>query len=190
MFTMASSGDAGSSSSIITPTLSGRAAAPTSFTWPASGSLPAATAPTSDSASLPLGDLSSVSGFASVPPKVIKKIVGKEYIDIRELLPETWQVESENPSCCHSKRPRRSLITEFNVWAEGYATMAVILLTAYPAKAAHFFAYLRTITKASRTFEGSAWASYDMVYCRQAANRGSLDWGLVDTVLYSEAFTG
>ena len=50
--------------------------------------------------------------------------------------------------------------------------------------------YLRTITKASRTFESSAWASYNMAYHRQAANRGSLDWGVVDAALYSEAFAG
>ena len=60
-------------------------------------------------------------------------------------------------------------------------------------KAPHFLLYLRTITKASRTFESSAWASYDMAYRCQAANRGSLDWGIVgivDPALYNEAFAG
>ena len=59
-----------------------------------------------------------------------------------------------------------------------------------PDEVPHFFAYLRTITKASRTFESSAWASYDMAYWRQATNRGSLDWGIVDPALYNEAFAG
>lgn len=123
MFTMAS---ADASPSLITPTVSDGEVAPTSLPipWPALilGSLSVNAASTSGAASLPSVDLSSFAGFASVPPKVIKKIVGKEYVDIRELLPETWQVELENSPCCHSKRPRRSLITEFNVWAEGYAT--------------------------------------------------------------------
>ena len=110
-------------------------------------------------------------------------------MDIWELLPETWQLESENP-CCHSKRPRRSLVTDIGLWTECYATMAAILDAAYPSKAPHFFTYLRTITKASRNFEGSAWASYDMAFRRQAANRGSLDWGCVDPALYNEAFAG
>lgn len=68
--------------------------------------------------------------------------------------------------------------------------MADILSAAYLAKAGHFFAYLCTIHKASRTFESSAWASYDMVYERQAANWGSLDWGIVYAALYNEAFAG
>ena len=68
--------------------------------------------------------------------------------------------------------------------------MAAILATTYPDKVPNFFAYLRTITKASRTFECSAWASYDMAFHRQAANRGSIDWGIVDAALYNEAFAG
>ena len=68
--------------------------------------------------------------------------------------------------------------------------MAAILTSTFPMKAPHFFAYLRTIMKASRTFESSAWASYDMAYRRQAANRGSLDWGIVDPALYNETFAG
>lgn len=135
-------------------------------------------------------EIAGLPGFGSVPPKLIKRIVAREYVDIWELLPETWHVESAEGACCHSKRPRRSLITDINVWTECYATLAAILSTAYPDKAPQFFAYLRTITKASRTFESSAWATYDMAYRRQAANKGSLDWGIVDAALYSEAFAG
>ena len=136
------------------------------------------------------GELAGLPGFSSVPPKLIKKIIAKEYVDIYELLPETWQVETEG-LCCHTKRPRRSLIvTDISVWTECFATMAAILAVAVPAKAPQFFAYLHTITKASCTFESSAWASYDMAYRRQAANRGSLDWGVVDAALYNEAFAG
>ena len=82
------------------------------------------------------------------------------------------------------------LVTDINIWTECYATMAAILSSVYPEKASHFFAYLRTITKASRTFLSSAWASNDTAYRRQAANKGSLDWGVVDAALYNEAFAG
>ena len=79
-------------------------------------------------------------------------------------------------------------MTDINVWTECYATIAAIPTMVYPHKAPQFFAYLRMITKASRTFESAAWATYDMAYRRQAANRGSLDWAAVDPALYSEAF--
>ena len=91
-------------------------------------------------------------------------------------------------SCCHTKHPCCTLVTDINVWTECFATMAAILSSAFLAKAPQSFAYLRTITKASNTFQSSAWASYYMAYCCQAANRGSLDWGVVNAALYSEAF--
>ena len=69
-------------------------------------------------------------------------------------------------------------------------TLVTVLATRYPEKTPHFMAYLHTITRASRNFEGAAWASYDMAYRRQAANQRSLDWGVVDLALYNEAFTG
>ena len=130
--------------------------------------------------------------LSSVPPKLICRITSLEFVDMWELLPELWHVDSASQSgCCpHTKRPRRGMVTDILVWAECYATMAAILSAAYPNKAPHFFAYLRTITRASRNFEGTAWASYDVVFRRQAANRRSLEWGIVDTEAYNEAFTG
>ena len=144
--------------------------------------LPAATVP---------AVIAALPGFAAVPPKLVRKIIGKEYIDMWELLPETWRVEAaQQEGCCSTKRPRRGMLTDISIWTECYSTLAAILSAHYPDKAPHLFSYLRTITRASRNFDTSAWASYDMAYRRQAANQGSLDWGTVDTALYNEAFTG
>lgn len=133
--------------------------------------------------------LTQLPGFGSVSPKLAKKIMAQEFVDMWELLPETWRLEAEG-SCCQTRHPRHALVTDISIWTECYSTMAAILASVYPDKAPHFFAYLRTITKASLTFENAAWASYDVAYRRQAANRGSLDWGVVDAALYNEAFTG
>ena len=43
---------------------------------------------------MPAGGLFGLPGFGSVPPKLIRRILAKEYVDIWELLPEPWQVES------------------------------------------------------------------------------------------------
>ena len=113
-----------------------------------------------------------------------------QFVDMWELLPEAWHLDSGTEGCCHSCHPRRGLITQFSLWTECYATLVAVLSMHYPHKTPHFMAYLRTITRASRNFEGTAWASYDMAYRRQAANQRSLDWGIIDTALYNEAFTG
>ena len=129
--------------------------------------------------------------MAAVPPKLMSRIVAKEYIPMYEMLPESWRLEAEpGGSCCQSKRPRRGLVLDIHVWSECFAVMAAILSAAFPDKAPHMFAYMRTIVRASRTFESTAWASYDVAYRQQAANRGSLDWGVLDSGLYNDAFTG
>ena len=93
-------------------------------------------------------------------------------------------------ACCQSKRPRHALVLDINFWTECFAVMAAILASTYPDKAPHLFAYLRTIVRASRTFESTAWAAYDVAYRRQAANQRTLDWGVLDSGLYNDAFTG
>jgi hypothetical protein len=90
-------------------------------------------------------------------------------VDMWELLPEMWLIETES-TCCHFKCLRRALLTDVTVWTECYATLAAVLSAAYPDKAPQLFAYLWTITKASRTFDSAAWLSYDMAFRRQAAN--------------------
>ena len=108
-----------------------------------------------------------------------------------EPLPETRQQEAaQSSACCHSRCPKCGLITDIALWTECFTTLAAALSAHYPDKAPHFMAYLRTIVRASRNFEGPAWASYDAAYRRQAANNRSLDWAIPDPALYNEAFTG
>ena len=68
--------------------------------------------------------------------------------------------------------------------------MASVVISRFPGKVQHMFQYLRTIVRASRNFEGTAWVSYDAAFRRQAAINGSFDWGAIDPTLYNEAFTG
>ena len=58
----------------------------------------------------------SVPGWASVPPQMLKRIWSLGFIDMCELLPETWKVEPSSDSCCQSQRPRRGLVTDFVLW--------------------------------------------------------------------------
>ncbi len=133
---------------------------------------------------------SSIPVCAGVPPRILKKIWALEYVDMWELLPESWRVEPAAKGCCWSQRPRRGAITDFPLWTECYASLVAILAVRYPHKTPQLMAYLRTITHAARNFDGPTWATYNMAFRRQAANRKSLDWGVIDSAPYSETFTG
>ena len=134
---------------------------------------------------------SLVPGVPPLPQKIVKRILNLEFVEMHELLPDAWRAEeASKESCCRVSRPRRGPITDITLWAECFTAYAAVLSAAYPAKSTHLWAYMRSIVKASRNFEGASWASYDAAYRRQAANKRTLDWSVLDPALYSEAFTG
>lgn len=77
---------------------------------------------------------SEILGWAAVPPKLLKKILSLDYIDMWELLPESWRLEQQAEGCCRSQRPKWKLITDLTLWTECYTALVVILAFRYPRK--------------------------------------------------------
>ena len=128
-----------------------------------------------------------------IPPKLLKKILALEYIDMAELLSENYDYldEAESPCCSHSTRSsRRFPVTNIIVWLDCYASLVSVLCSAYPDKVGQFMMYQKTIILAHRRFAGEGWVMYDSSYRRQASNAKSLDWGQMDGHLWNEIFTG
>ena len=143
--------------------------------------------------SLPIGPSQESQYPLDLPPRLVKKILNLEYVDIAELLPEYWELDESESHCCGgqpSRSSRRGPITNILVWLDGYSSLVSVLCSAYPHKFHHFMAYQRTIIRAHRRFVGDRWVIYDASYRRAAAHRKSLDWGIKDQELYSETFTG
>ncbi len=51
---------------------------------------------------LPLGSdaVPEIPGWATAPPQLLKKISSLEYVDMRELFPESWHLEQQSEGCC------------------------------------------------------------------------------------------
>ena len=128
----------------------------------------------------------------AIPPKLKKKILDAEFVDMSELLPDGWrQQEDETGRCCRGKSSlKRGPVTDITLWAESYATLVGVLAEKYPTKVPGFMSHMKCVLKASRSYQGEAWVSYDMAYRRQAAYRKSLDWGIMDFSLFNETFAG
>ena len=140
----------------------------------------AALAPTM-ALSAPLTTPPRVGGLQSwaLPAKLVKRILDLEYVDMAELVPDSWRFQEEEASkCCHQpKRHRRGPITNILLWVECYTSMVEVLCSAHPGKVAEFLSYLQTIVRAQRTFVGDGWVTYDMCFRRKAAAAKSLEWG-------------
>lgn len=153
---------------------------------------------TSTTTSLPLPTMSPASGLIAtpqswpLPPKLVRRIISLEYVDMGELVPDGWQFQEEDQEkyCHQAKRPRRGPVTDILLWVECFSSMAAILATSYPPKISELMAYQKTIVRAHRSFSGEGWVTYDTCFRRKAAAMKSLDWGAVDFTLYNETFTG
>ena len=80
----------------------------------------------SSSTGLTLG--TPIPDLTSIPQKIIQRILKAEYVDMRELLPDAWDMEDQSGGCCHNKPPkRRGLITNISRWTECYASMVSVI---------------------------------------------------------------
>ena len=138
----------------------------------------------------PMSSSGQLGLLTRLPRKLCEKISALEFVEMNELLPETWSAVTAVDAGVIKLPSRRSPVTDIVVWTECYAMMSAVLVERYPIKAPHLFAYLRRIARAARSFRGPAWVAYDRMFRRQALARRSLDWGIEDPGLYSEAFVG
>ena len=123
---------------------------------------------------------------ASLPPKVVKRILELVYVDISELAVD--EDLGQYPGRPHALA--RLPVTDISTWVEQYSLMAAVLAVRFPAKAPELQAYLATIVRAERNYEDGRWVAYDRQFCREALARRDLNWSATNPRLYNEAFTG
>ena len=101
-------------------------------------SIPASGLSVSGSLSMPSAPGITYSHTDLVPPKLKKRILDLEYVDMAELVPDTWRLqEVDEGKCCHKTHhtPRRGPVKDILLWVECYATLVSVLTTQYADKA-------------------------------------------------------
>ncbi len=140
--------------------------------------------------------VAALPGIPAVPQKVAKKLLGGEYVDMAEMRPDAWRMEelmyagqSDTPSCPAGSRGanRKRPVTDIVTWMECFSVMAAIITAKASERAPHLFAYQRLIVRASQSFEGLAWVSYDAQFRRKASLTRSWEWGTPDSPLYNDS---
>ena len=129
-------------------------------------------------------------GLLPVPEKLVTKITNLEFVEMRELMPETWLREEEDSKLMAWPRRRPAPVTDILQWLSCYAVMVGVLSRVYPTMVPEFMAYQTTIIRCYRDFEGLAWAQYDRAFRRQVAQTKDLHWSRLNTTPYSLCFAG
>ena len=131
-------------------------------------------------------------GLLPVPDKLVQKILKLEFVEMRDLMPESWMREEEEATKPILTMPRRKLapVTDVLLWLQCYAALVGVLSKGYPTMVPEFMSYQAMIIKCSRDFQGPAWAQYDRAYRRQVAQTKDLRWSRLNPTLYSLCFAG
>ena len=121
-----------------------------------------------------------------------KKIIKLEFVEMRDLMPETWLLDEEESKKATLSLPRHwsAPVTDILQWLQCYAALVSVLSKAYPQMVPEFMLYQAMIIKCARDFHGLAWAQYDRAYRRQVAQTKDLRWSWLNPTLYSLCFAG
>ena len=130
-------------------------------------------------------------GLVPVPERIVAKILKLEFVEMQDLIPETWSEggPSEEFQKFFGKR-RRAPVTDILRWVQCFAAMVSVLSQHHSNLLPEFMAYLAIIVKCQHDYEGIGWLQYDRAFRRQAAVSKDLHWSRINTSLFSLCFTG
>ena len=137
-------------------------------------------------------------GLVPLPEKLVQRIINLEFVEMSELMPESWlaaeggdvDVSGQTKVVSLFPRRRRAPVTDIMVWVQCFAAMVGVLSTKHPDKVPEFMAYLSLIVKCSRDYEGYGWVLYDRAFRRQVAVTKDLHWSKLNPTLHSLCMVG
>ena len=120
---------------------------------------------------------------ASLPPKVVNKILAFEFVEMSELRGDIWPDDSTTDAATPARRTSKPPVVSIKSWLECYARMATVLVSRFPEKAPELWAYQSTVLVAAHNYEGANWVAYDRQFRRAMLAKKNLNWSVHDTRL-------
>lgn len=113
-------------------------------------------------------------GMPLVPARLARKIRRWEFVEMGELLPESWvgPKEQEAESVKERRARQGRKVTDIFTWVQCFGTYVAVLAPADLLAVPELMAYMGTIVRMSQDYEGLGWVRYDLVFRRQAALSG------------------
>lgn len=148
--------------------------------------LPPASAPTTPPFQL-------ASSFAPIPGKLTRRIQALEFVEMRELLPDSLvlaeRLETLPARLTPAKSPEQREVGSLLTWVSSFATYIAVVAQAHPDRVADMLAYMRLIIREARKYGGNGWLTYDMVF-RRNHEKKSVPWNYIDPSLHTAYIGG
>ncbi len=150
----------------------------------------------------PPNPLSTLPDMPIIPPKLLDVILTWQYTDLSELLPDQLRSTSSNLPASDSQlilipqrnwetqKKKKRQIDDITTWVQLFSTYMLVLSSKYPHLLPELIAYQLFIIKAAKKFRYPSWLYYDTEFRKWASATHYLSWSVVNTQLYSLAFTG
>ena len=137
------------------------------------------------------------SGLASLPKKLVDRIVSGQYVDFSELPPAKGRTRSlPNTEEGHIVVIRaedlagaRKMIPDLATWLQCFCLYSAVITEREPDRTKSLLAYATTIAKASLKYSWPSWVVYDQNFRQEAADSGNKDWSRIDPSIYTQCFT-
>ena len=127
-----------------------------------------------------------------VPPKLVKRIVKGEYVDMAELLNDNMEaerrralLESEISVVASQQRSGRREVPDILSWLHCFSLYTAIVCCNYPDKAKQLWAYQALMINEARRSGGRGWLLYDAAFRQQITSLQSTDFSKINQSLYS-----
>ena len=137
-------------------------------------------------------------GLVPLPAKLVARITKLEFVEMYELLPESWlatdgtdslETQAAKQVSIFPKR-RRTPVTDVLTWVQCFSALVGALSTKFADKVLEFMAYQALIVKCSRDYNGFGWVLYDRAFRRQVAVTKDLNWSKLNPTLHSLCLAG
>ena len=76
--------------------------------------------------------------ITGLPARFVKRILEFEFVEMADMLPDSWQEQSQTGTDTHPltcRLVRRASITDITLWQEGFTRLASVLTSIHPTKA-------------------------------------------------------
>ena len=137
-------------------------------------------------------------GTPSLPPKIVQRILSRDYFDLADLLPDQLQPAPSAPttslvilpeSSYATQRRKRRQIPDIATWVQVYSTYILVLASSFPEQLTELIAYQLLIVQHSRRFDYPSWLRYDIEFRQWAAQNKFYQWSQIHPQYYAFAFT-
>ena len=126
-----------------------------------------------------------------VPQKLVAKIQKGNYVEMAELLHDNMELQrrqSSDSGCQNQNKTNRREVPDLLSWITCFGTYASVVCDKEPQRIRELWAYQTMLVREARRCGGKGWHAYDSMFRQQAAHNSSVDWSVLNNLLYSTSF--